>query len=139
MPEDKPHMSNTSTSTRPGPAQPSPTTGPTPPKPPPGALARALGERSTAFWAGAVLGVLLTIATVLLIVQNSESANLDWLGFDFRAPLWLLLFASAISGAILARLAPAIWRHARQRADRRHNTQLGRATQPDDRPRGPRS
>lgn len=72
-------------------------------------------ERSTAFWVGVVLGALLAVATALLIVQNSEKANLDWLWFDFTAPLWLLLFASALSGAVLGHLVPLLWRRARDR------------------------
>lgn len=74
-----------------------------------------LEERSGAFWVGTTFGALLAIATTLLIVQNSESASLDWLWLDFDAPLWLLLFLSAVSGAILSQLTPPIWRRVRAR------------------------
>ncbi len=83
----------------------------------PGRLRQSiLEERSGAFWAGTTFGALLAIATTLLIVQNSESADLDWLWLNFTAPLWLLLFLSALSGAILARLIPPIWRRIRARS-----------------------
>ncbi len=83
----------------------------------PGRLKQSiLEERSGAFWVGTTFGAVLAIATTLLIVQNSESADLDWLGFNFTAPLWLLLFLSALSGAILSRLIPPIWRRARSRS-----------------------
>lgn len=88
----------------------------------PGRLKQSiLEERSGAFWIGTTFGALLAIATTLLIVQNSESADLDWLWFNFTAPLWLLLFLSALSGAILSRLIPPIWRRVRSRTATRGN------------------
>ena len=74
-------------------------------------------KKTPAFWAGAILGVLLTIASTLLIVQNSDSTDLTWLSFDFTAPLWLLLLASAVSGAIIASLVPPLWRLRRRRSE----------------------
>lgn len=89
----------------------------------PGRFKRSvMEERSGAFWVGTTFGALLALSTTLLIVQNSESANLDWLWLDFSAPLWLLLFLSAVSGAILAVLTPPIWRRARNRNAARAGT-----------------
>lgn len=71
---------------------------------------------SRAFWGGAVLGGLLAVATALLIVQNGRSVGFSWLTADLRAPLWLLLLAAAVSGAVLDRLAVLLWRYGRARA-----------------------
>ncbi|TMR15663.1 hypothetical protein ETD86_26710 [Nonomuraea turkmeniaca] len=59
---------------------------------------------SRSFWLGLALGILLAVATALLIVQNGASVALQWLNLHFTAPLWLFLLALAVSGAVLALL-----------------------------------
>ena len=60
------------------------------------------------------------MAVALLIVQNGESAQLDWLVFDFDAPLWIMLALTFAAGAVVWELGKAAWHHSRRlRAERR--------------------
>jgi uncharacterized integral membrane protein len=86
------------------------------------AIERALkstGSRS--FRVGLALGVIITVAVALLIVQNGESVQLNWLTFDVRAPLWILLMLTLFAGAIVWETTRALWRRGhRLRVNRRN-------------------
>jgi len=70
------------------------------------------------FRAGIVLGALVTVGIVLVIVQNGESTQLDWIAFHFKTPLWILLTLTAAAGAIVWELIKVGWRRGRrQRRD----------------------
>jgi uncharacterized integral membrane protein len=56
------------------------------------------GQRGPIRW-GLVLGAVIALALVLLVVQNSENAQIDWLFFDFETHLWIILLLSAVAGA----------------------------------------
>jgi uncharacterized integral membrane protein len=72
------------------------------------------------FRIGALLGSIVTVAAVVLIVQNGESAQLDWLVFHFRTPLWIMLVLTAVAGAVIWELVKAGGRRARRhRGERR--------------------
>ena len=80
------------------------------------AVERALRTvRLNPFRTGVILGTVVTIAVVLLIVQNGESAQLDWLMFHFKAPLWIILFLTAVAGAIVWELTKVAVRRGRNR------------------------
>ncbi len=65
---------------------------------------------------GLVGGALLVIAVLLLVVQNAETTDLEWLFFSVDAPLWVLtLVAFALGGLAWAVLQAGI-RRARQRS-----------------------
>lgn len=66
-----------------------------------------------AFRVGLVVGVLLAVATALLVVQNGRSVRMSWLVWDFGAPLWLFLALSAVSGAVLLQLGLFVRRRGR--------------------------
>lgn len=87
----------------------------------PHAVVEALkGAKRNRFRAGMVIGILVTIAIVLLIVQNGESAQLDWLSFHFKMPLWILLILTSAAGAIVWDLIKVLWRRGRrQRRDQK--------------------
>lgn len=75
----------------------------------------------TSFRAGLVLGTIVTVAVALLIVQNGESSQLDWLSFEFKTPLWIMLLLTMLAGAIVWEFAKMGYRRgranrARQRA-----------------------
>jgi uncharacterized integral membrane protein len=81
---------------------------------------RLMGRRSvTPFRAGLVLGSIVTIAVVLLIVQNGESTQLDWLAFEFKAPLWIMLILTMVAGAIVWDVAKVAYRRGRENQRRR--------------------
>ena len=71
------------------------------------------GARRNRFRVGVVFGIIVTIAVVLLIVQNGESAQLDWVGFHFKMPLWILLVLTAVAGAIVWELVKVGWRRGK--------------------------
>ena len=72
------------------------------------------GARRNRFRAGVLFGIIVTIAVVLLIVQNGESAQLDWVGFHFKMPLWILLVLTAVAGAIVWELVKVGWRRGNE-------------------------
>jgi uncharacterized integral membrane protein len=81
----------------------------------PEGAARPLRTKSAnQFRVGLAIGALVTIAMVLLIAQNGESAQLDWLAFHFTAPLWIMLLLTAIAGGIVWELLKVGWRRGRQ-------------------------
>ena len=52
------------------------------------------------FRTGLALGAVVTVAIVLLIIQNGRSAHLNWLAFHFGSPLWIMLLLTAAAGAV---------------------------------------
>jgi uncharacterized integral membrane protein len=80
-------------------------------------LVRANPTRS--FRTGMVIGGLLALATFMLIVQNGESARLNWVFWDLGAPLWIFLLLAALAGAALLQLGVLLWRHGRRAAAER--------------------
>ena len=83
-------------------------------KSPPTPTPTPADRRRDRFRAGVVVGVVVTIAIVLLIVQNGESAQLDWLMFHFKMPLWILIILTAVAGAIVWELVKVGWRRSRR-------------------------
>lgn len=80
---------------------------------------RSTGSRS--FRVGLVVGAVITVAIALLIVQNGESAQLNWLTFDFSAPLWIMLMLTLLAGAVVWETTRALWRRGhRLRVERRN-------------------
>lgn len=72
------------------------------------------------FRAGLVLGAIVAVAMVLLIIQNGESAQLDWVVFHFDAPLWIMLILTAAAGAVVWEVIKVVWHRGRRlRRERR--------------------
>jgi uncharacterized integral membrane protein len=65
---------------------------------------------------GLVVGVLITAAIAALIAQNTNTATIRWLTVEGDVPIWLLLFVTALAGAVLANILSFAWH--RHRADR---------------------
>lgn len=69
---------------------------------------------------GLVVGIVVAVAAVLAIVQNGDDVRFEWAVFDADAPLWLLLIASMVGGAVLwSLLRAAAARGRSHRAQRR--------------------
>lgn len=47
---------------------------------------------------------LLVAGLALFIVQNTDSTPVSWLVFEGSAPLWVVIIASAVAGAVLSEL-----------------------------------
>jgi uncharacterized integral membrane protein len=54
------------------------------------------------------------------MIQNTEDVQLDFLGWSFTWPLWLLTFASAALGALIW-FGVGVMRRHRRRKDRRQD------------------
>lgn len=79
-------------------------------------------SRRRPFRLGLIVGILITVAVVVLIVQNRESAQIDWLFIHRSAPLWLILLATMFAGAIAWEVVRIMLRHGRKRAALRKET-----------------
>ena len=82
------------------------------------------------FRTGLALGAVVTVVTVaivLLIIQNGRSAHLNWLAFHFGAPLWIMLLLTAAAGAVAWELIKAASRRARRK--RRDHREAVKAAQ----------
>ncbi len=76
-------------------------------------------SRRNSFRIGLTVGVVVTVAAALLIIQNGDSARLHWLGFSFNAPLWIFLGLTLAAGMVLGRVVPYAVRRGRQRTRQR--------------------
>ncbi|MFQ5947943.1 MAG: lipopolysaccharide assembly protein LapA domain-containing protein [Acidimicrobiia bacterium] len=54
--------------------------------------------------------LLIVVPVVILLGSNTQSAELNWLGFEWRPPLWLVLLVTFAAGAVVTRLFGAAWR-----------------------------
>jgi uncharacterized integral membrane protein len=80
-------------------------------------VGRARPER--AFNVGATLGILLTVAAVIFVVQNNRATDFEWLWLDFSLPLWIVLVGTLVVGALLVLSALAVHHRRRRRISRR--------------------
>jgi uncharacterized integral membrane protein len=78
-------------------------------------------------WTATLLGAIVALATALLIAQNRESVQFNWLVFHFTTPLWVMLVLTAIAGSVFWALLRATWRRGRRvNAERRSALQAHR-------------
>lgn len=84
-------------------------------------IERALKTGGRPFRVGLIVGAVITVAIALLIIQNGESARLDWLTFDFEAPLWIMLLLTLAAGAVVWETAKMLWHRGRRLRDERRN------------------
>ena len=66
------------------------------------------------FW-GLILGLLLAAAFVIFVFQNTQTVEVQWLGFTFTAPLIGLLLATALIAIIIDQVAGVLYRRRRRR------------------------
>lgn len=71
------------------------------------------------FRVGMVVGALITTAVALLIVQNSEPVEVQWLMFEFRTRLWTVLLVTLAAGGVVWEMARLAVRRGRRRARER--------------------
>jgi uncharacterized integral membrane protein len=66
-------------------------------------------------WLGRFLLVVILLTPILILIfSNTVSATLHFAGFEWKAPLWLVLAATFLVGAVVTRLFGAAWRHYRK-------------------------
>ena len=60
-------------------------------------------------------GLIVAAAVISLIIQNGESAQIDWLFFHFTSPRWVILFLTMVAGGIVWELAKLAFRRRRHK------------------------
>lgn len=67
-----------------------------------------------------LIGFLIVLAAVVVFVlQNTQTATINFLWFDGTPPVAAVIGVSALAGIVLARLAGWLWRRRRETADER--------------------
>lgn len=64
--------------------------------------------------AGVIVVLVLVVAFVVFIAQNTEDAEVTWLFFDATVPLWLALLAAGVVAVIIAEIGGWLWRRSRR-------------------------
>lgn len=96
------------------------------------------GRPERAFNIGATLGILVTVAAVIFVLQNRRSTTFDWLWLDFELPLWTALVGAVGAGIVLVLTILAVHARRRRRIRRRRDAagRLRRALRRDRPPAG---
>lgn len=58
--------------------------------------------------------VVLGVLAVVFVLQNGTSTQIDYLGLNFEAPLWVILALAIVVGIVLDRLFSLWWRRRRR-------------------------
>ena len=82
---------------------------------PHGAEPQAHGGLSPRTIAWLVLGSVLAFSALLLIVQNSDKVEMEWLWLDFKAALWVFFLLTLIGGMILGQVLVFFLKRTRQK------------------------
>lgn len=64
-------------------------------------VARGAGTRTSAAWLGICVGVLVLVALVVFMLQNTEPVGVSFLGFSGTAPLALTLLIAGLGVGIV--------------------------------------
>lgn len=72
-------------------------------------------RRGSRISGGLVVAVVIAVVLVVFIFQNTDDAEVTWLVFDRKAPLWLVIVIAAVAGAVLSEVAG--WVVRRRRGD----------------------
>jgi uncharacterized integral membrane protein len=86
------------------------------------------GSPERAFNVGVTVGIVVTVAAVIFVLQNRQSTTFDWLWLDFELPLWIALLGAVGVGVVLVLTILAI-RARRRRRVRRRRDAAGRLRQ----------
>ncbi len=65
--------------------------------------------------AGMVIGIVLGGALTLFVAQNTDEVSVQWLTFEARQPLWLVLLATAAVTLVVAELVGGARRRRRKK------------------------
>lgn len=62
-----------------------------------------------------LVAALIAVGLAAFIVQNTESTPVTWLVFDGSAPLWIVILAAAVAGAVLSEAGGWMLRRRKRR------------------------
>ena len=71
--------------------------------------------RGTGLYWSLLLGLILAIAILIGIIQNSQSVQLKYLVWDLGTPMIVVLLVTIFASALLTALVGVTWRHRRRR------------------------
>lgn len=58
---------------------------------------------------------IVAVGLAAFVVQNTDSTPVRWLVFDGSAPLWMVILAAAVAGAVLSELGGWVLRRRKRR------------------------
>jgi uncharacterized integral membrane protein len=79
------------------------------------------GRPERAFNVGVTVGIVVTVAAVIFVLQNRQSTTFDWLWLDFELPLWIALLGAVGVGVVLVLTILAVRARRRWRIRRRRD------------------
>jgi uncharacterized integral membrane protein len=79
------------------------------------------GSPERAFNVGVTVGIVVTVAAVIFVLQNRQSSRFDWLWLDFELPLWIALLGAVGVGVVLVLTILAVHARHRRRVRRRRD------------------
>jgi lipopolysaccharide assembly protein A len=79
------------------------------------------GRPERAFDVGVTVGIVVTVAAVIFVLQNRRSTTFDWLWLDFELPLWIALLGAVSVGVVLVLTILAVRARRRRRIRRRRD------------------
>jgi uncharacterized integral membrane protein len=79
------------------------------------------GSPERAFNVGVTVGIVVTVAAVIFVLQNRQSTTFDWLWLDFELPLWIALLGAVGVGVVLVLTILAVHVRRRRRVGRRRD------------------
>ena len=91
---------------------------------------RGLRRQQSTLGAGAIASLGGVAVLVIFMLQNREDVEFDFLWWSFTWPLWLMILASAVFGALVWFGLGVVRRHNRRKERRATTADL----QPDQRP-----
>ena len=71
--------------------------------------------RNRKWIAPVVYAAVVLVPVLILIFSNTASSTLQFAGAEWNAPLWLILAATFVAGALVTRLVGWGWRRMRRR------------------------
>lgn len=63
--------------------------------------------RAAAVWTSVIVGLLILIVLLIFIAQNTESVELEFLGWHWSLPVGVAILLAAVCGGLIASLAGA--------------------------------
>ncbi len=90
-----------------------------------GTSTAAPGGPPKGVWTAVTVGVVLVVFLVIFIAQNTQDANVSFLGWDFSLPLAVTLLASAAAGAAVVLLVGTVRITQLRLAERRQRKAAG--------------
>ena len=102
-----------------------PTAAKVPPAPPPARSATTKHDspiqrtRAAALWSALILGFLILIVLLIFIAQNTESAQFQFLGWQWSLPLGVAILLAAVCGGLLTVAVGTVRMYQLRRAAKR--------------------